>query len=103
VAHLQYPHIEQQAGGAPLISGTLTKVVEIVLDRLAHDWGPDEIQRQHPHLTLAQIHSALAFYYDHQEEMDRDIQRRIQNVEEIQRRLGPSTLRARLRAAGQTP
>jgi hypothetical protein len=41
-----YPHIETTDDGVPIIAGTTTKVVEIVLDRLAHHWDADEIRRQ---------------------------------------------------------
>lgn len=95
-----YEHIVINEAGAPLIEGTTTKVVELVLDVLAYGWSPDEIQFQHPHLTLGQIHSALAYYWDHKEELDRDIERRAERVEEIQREIGSSQLAERLRAKG---
>lgn len=66
-----YPHIEQRPDGILWLRGTETRVIELARDRRAHHWDADEIQRQHPHLTLGQIHSCLAYYYDHQEEMDR--------------------------------
>lgn len=44
-----------------MISGTRTKVIEVALDRVAHHWDADEMQRQHPELTLAQIHAALTY------------------------------------------
>ena len=53
-----------------MLIGTKTKVIEVVLDRLAHRWDVDEIHHQHPHLTRGQICSALAYYYDHQDELD---------------------------------
>lgn len=95
-----YEHIVINEAGAPLIEGTTTKVVELVLDVLAYGWSPDEMQFQHPHLTLGQIHSALAYYWDHKEELDRDIERRAERVEEIQREVGPSQLAEGLRAKG---
>ena len=98
-----YPHIELTSDGVLLISGTRTKVVEIALDRLAHNWDAEEIRRQHPHLTLGQIHSALAYYYDHQDEIDRDIDRRLSQVKEIEGALGESLLRRKLKAAGRLP
>jgi len=55
---------------------------------------------QHPYLTLGQIYSALAYYWDHQEELDRDIERRLQFVDQVQRVMGPSPLVARLQAKG---
>src|SRR5207249_3375831 len=65
-----YPHLERRADGKLWLTATQTKVIEVVLDRLAHHWDADEIQRQHPHLSLGQIHSCLAYYHDHQDEMD---------------------------------
>ena len=52
----------------------------MVLDRTARGWSPEEIHFQHPHLSLAQIHAALAFYYDHQEQVDRQIDERFDDV-----------------------
>ena len=95
-----YEHIVTDERGVPLIEGTTTKVVELVLDVMAHGWSPDEIRFQHPHLTLGQIHSALAYYWDHKEELDRDIERRLERVEEIRREVGPSKLAERLKAEG---
>lgn len=95
-----YEHIVVDESSVPLIEGTTTKVVELVLDVLAYGWSPEEIQFQHPHLTLGQIHSALAYYWDHKEELDRDIERRLERVEEIRREVGPSRLVERLRAKG---
>jgi len=99
---LTYPHIELDHEGVPRISGTSTKVVEVVLDRLAYNWDADEIHRQHPHLTLAQIYSALAYYHDHQSELDRDIEGRLRSVEGIQAAMADSPVRARLQAARRT-
>ena len=95
-----YEHIVTDERGVPLIEGTTTKVIELVLDVMAHGWSPDEIQFQHPHLTLGQIHSALAYYWDHKEELDRDIERRLERVEDIRREVGPSKLAERLKAKG---
>ena len=80
---LAYPHLEKRSDGKVWLIGTQTKVIEVALDRMAHHWDADEIQRQHPHLTLGQIHSSLAYYYDHQEEMDRTIEAQLRAVEEL--------------------
>jgi uncharacterized protein (DUF433 family) len=80
-----YEHIVIDEAGVPLIEGTTTKVIELVLDVLAYGWSPDEIQFQHRYLTLGQINSALAYYKDHKEDLDRDIKRRLERVEQIRR------------------
>jgi uncharacterized protein (DUF433 family) len=97
-----YPHIEKRADGKAWLIGTQTKVIEVALDRLAHHWDADEIQRQHPHLTLGQIHSCLAYYHDHQEEMDRAIEDQLRAVEQLRGQQGLSVLRAKLKAKGLT-
>jgi uncharacterized protein (DUF433 family) len=97
------PHIEVDSRGVPYLTGTQTKVVETVLDRLAHHWDADEIHRQHPHLSLAQIYSALAYYYDHQAEIDRHIEDQIQRLERIRNDLGPSPIRQKLVEKGLLP
>ena len=95
-----YPHIERRSDGKLWLIGTQTKVIEVALDRLAHHWDADEIQRQHPHLTLGQIHSCLAYYYDHQEEMDRIIEEQLRTIEHLRGQQGGSVLRAKLKSKG---
>jgi uncharacterized protein (DUF433 family) len=95
-----YPHIEQRPDGKMWLLGTQTKVLEVALDRLAHHWDADEIQRQHPHLTLGQIHSCLAYYYDHQEAMDRMVEEQLREIEQQRGRQIESVLRAKLKTKG---
>ena len=73
------------------------KVVELVMAQRAYGWSPEELHFQHPYLPLSQIHSALAYYWDHKAELDADIERRSRFVEEIRREAGPSPLAEKLR------
>ena len=75
--------IELDENGVPWITGANTKVLEVVLDKMAYGWSPEEMHRQHPHLSMAQIHAALSYYYEHQAEVDSDIERRYQYAEEM--------------------
>jgi uncharacterized protein (DUF433 family) len=95
-----YPHIEQRADGKVWIIGTQTKVLEVALDRLAHHWDADEIQRQHPHLTLGQIHSCLAYYYDHQQVMDQIIDEQLRELQGLRAQSRESVVKAKLRSKG---
>ena len=45
----------------------------IVTDYLAYGWSVDEMHRQHSDLCLADLHAAMAYYYDHQQEIDDEI------------------------------
>lgn len=58
------------------------KVVELIAERSAYGWSPEELYFQHPYLTLGQIHSALAYYWDHVEELEQDMNRRLASTEQ---------------------
>ena len=88
--------IEIDEKGVAWIAGANTKVIEVVLYKLAYGWSPEETHFQHPHLSLAQIHAALAFYYEHQEQLDSDIAKRRQEVEKMAAESLDSPLRRKL-------
>ncbi|MCC6392359.1 MAG: DUF433 domain-containing protein [Bryobacterales bacterium] len=50
--------IELDPEGVAWIGDTKVKVIEVVLDKIAYGWSPEEIHFQHPHLSLAQIRRA---------------------------------------------
>jgi uncharacterized protein (DUF433 family) len=100
LAETRYEHIVLSTAKVPMIAGTTMKVVELVLAHLAYGWSPEELHFQFPHLSLGQIYSALAYYWDHQEELDRDVERRLEAVNQTRQALGPSPLVARLKAKG---
>ena len=83
-----YEHIMLDEDHVPSIAGTMMKVVELVVEQQAYGRSPEELHFQHPYLTLGQIHSALAYYWDHREGLDRDIQRRFERVEKLRWRIG---------------
>jgi hypothetical protein len=71
---VHYPHIVEADGESPRLENwSRVRVAQIVMDHFGHAWSADEIARQYPHLTLAEIHSALAYYYDHREAIDHEI------------------------------
>src|SRR3990172_1685681 len=95
-----YEHVILNDEKVPIITGTNMKVIELVLEKNAYGWSPEELHLQHPYLTLGQIHSALAYYWDHREELDKDIERRLEFVDRVQRSMKPSPLVDRLKAKG---
>ncbi len=96
----RYEHIVLDEQGVPLIAGTNTKVIEIVLDKIAYGWSAEEIHSQHPYLSLGQIHSALAYYWDHQLALDTDMQLRFEAVEKLQKAAAPTPFQKKLREQG---
>ena len=95
-----YEHVSLDKQGAPLIAGTTMKVVELVMAQKAHGWSPEELHFQHPYLSMSQIHSALAYYWEHKETLDADIDRRGQYAEKMRQDAGASPLATRLRKQG---
>ena len=93
-------HIEIDERGVAWITDANTKVIEVVLDRVAYGWSPEEIHFQHPTLSLAQIHAALTYYYDHQAELDAEIVRQLKEVEALAEAAKDSPGRRRLREKG---
>lgn len=98
-----YAHIVIDEQDVPYLAGTETKVIELVLDRIAYGWSAEEMHLQHSHLTLGQIHSALAYYWDHQDKLDEDIQRRLEYVDELRSLAEPTSLVKKLKERGVLP
>jgi hypothetical protein len=70
-----YPHIVKPPGEtARLERLPRVRVAQIVMDHLAHGWSVEEMCRHHPYLRLAEAHAAMAYYFDHQQEIDAEIE-----------------------------
>jgi len=91
-------YIEIDEHGVAWLTGTNLKVIEVVLDKLAHGWSPEEIHFQHPGLSLAQIHAALSYYYENQKRLDVEIERQRREVEKAAADLAQSPLQQKLAA-----
>lgn len=100
LSNTEYKYVQLDERNVLLIAGTTTKVVELVTSAMAYGWSPEELNENYPYLTLSQIHSALAYYWDHKEEIDADIERRFEYAEKSRREAGVSPFVARLRAEG---
>lgn len=93
-----YPHVERDARGVPILAGTTMKVVELVMAQRAHGWSPEELSFQFPHLSMSQIHSALAYYWDHRDELEADIEKRSAKATSLREDSEQSPLGQRLAA-----
>ncbi len=98
VAH---EHIEKLAGQPARLSRLpRIRVVQIVMDYLAHGWSPDEMCRHYPHLTLAETHAAMTYYYDHQAEIDAELQAELAEVRAAQASTPSTPFELRMQAQG---
>ncbi len=60
-------------GGKPRIAGHRIKVQNIVIWYERMGMSPDEIVYHYSSITLADVHAALTYYYDHLEEIRKDL------------------------------
>ena len=77
-AKVIHPHITSDphiCGGSPIIVGTRFPVRSVVFYVLHLGLTPEELVHKFPHLNLAQVHDALAYYYDNRAEIEQDIAR----------------------------
>jgi uncharacterized protein (DUF433 family) len=75
-------HLVLDEQGRALVAGTRTKVILIIRDKLA-GMTPEQIREAYPYLSLADIYASLAYYYDHQAELDAQIAREDREVAEM--------------------
>ena len=95
-----YPHIAKPTGEpACLIRLPRVRVAQVVMDYLAYGWSADEMVRQHPCLHPAEVHAAMAYYFDHAAEIDEEIRREWSEVEQSRATRLPSPVVLRLLAA----
>lgn len=63
-ATTQYPHLESNAQGDVLISGTRYKARLLAAEHIQHGWTAEELLRQHPDLRPEQVYCVLTWFYD---------------------------------------
>jgi uncharacterized protein (DUF433 family) len=98
---LTYPHIEKPEGQpAHLQRLPRIRVAQLVMDYLAHGWSADEMCRQHPYLTPAEAHAAMAYYFDHAGEIDGEIRAEWDEVALSRSQAPRSPFFLRMRAKG---
>ena len=83
------------AGGRPRINGHRIRVQDVAVWYEQMGMSPDDIATAYE-LTLGEIYTALAYYYDHIESIRRDIERDKKFVAEMKKR-SPSLLQAKLK------
>ena len=89
-ARVIHPHVASDAtvcGGSPIILGTRFPVRSVVHYVLRLGFSPEELVERFPHLALAHVYDALAYYYDNRAEIEADI---TANREDVVRPTAPA-------------
>lgn len=95
-------HIEKRPGEpAHLTRIPRIRIAQIAADYVFHGWSVDEMCHQHPYLTPAEAHAAMAYYFDHQEEIDQEIWADVRAYESALAQSPPSAFLLRMKAESQ--
>ena len=98
---VSYSHIEKPEGEPARLRRTpRVRVAQIAMDYLAYGWSVDEMCRHHSYLTPSEAHAAMAYYFDHQAEIDAEIEAELREAEEERIEARPSPFVVRMRAKG---
>jgi uncharacterized protein (DUF433 family) len=84
-------------GGRPRIDGHRIQVEDVAIWHERMGMSPDQIVSEYPSITLADVHAALAYYYENRERVDADIESSKKYAEEMRSKAGPSRLEEKLR------
>ncbi len=96
-----YPHITKDSDQpARLVSTPRIRVAQIVMDYLAHGWSVEEMCRHHEYLSKAEAHAAMAYYFDHQDEIDREIAAECETLASLETMSARSKIWTRIKARG---
>jgi uncharacterized protein (DUF433 family) len=79
------------------IAGTRVRVRDIYAHAEIHGESPEEIVAALPHLTLAQVHAALSYYFENRQAILNEIRRDNEFVQLMQNKLGPGPLAQKLK------
>jgi uncharacterized protein (DUF433 family) len=64
----------QIRNGRPIIAGTTMRVQDIAIGFAYKGYSVEDLLAHYPHLSQAQVHAALAYYYAHKLEIDAQIE-----------------------------
>ena len=102
-SNTQYKHVILRDDGVPTIAGAGMRVENLALEHREYGWSPAELHFQHPHLSMGQIHSALAYYWDNKAEMDEEIEEGLEQVDNLRRLNEPHQQKLRSRLKERLP
>jgi uncharacterized protein (DUF433 family) len=74
IKQTKHPYITRNKkirGGAPVVSGTAIRVLDIVIRYEIMGQSPEDVIVALPQINLPQVHDALSYYYEHKNDIDR--------------------------------
>src|SRR6266700_5453566 len=90
-------YIEVDDRGVAKLIGHRIKVEHLVGLKQANGWTIEELHEQFPHVSMAKIHAAFSYYYDHQAEIDAQMERGLREYERLRAAAADSPMTQKLR------
>lgn len=97
MATISWPHIEFDELGTAYVQATRYKALHLISEHVAYRWDAEQLQRQHPELSLPQIHAVLGYYYDHRQACDQQLRETQRQCDALRSQHEDGALQARLR------
>ena len=82
---VNYPHLTSDEPGAVRIGQTRYKVIHLAFEHYHYGWSAEEIMRQHPDLRPGEVYAALAYFYDHHDELVQLMASQAAKVDELRK------------------
>jgi len=80
-------------GGRACIAGHSVRVSDVAGMFEGRGMSTDEIVDQLPGLTLADVHAAMAYYYDHRDEIEAELRAELETAERHRHLFPPKLIR----------
>lgn len=77
----EYPHLTTASDGTVRIGQSRYKVIHLAAEHYQHGWTAEELMRQHPDLRPEEVYAALAYFYDHHDELIAELKTSLNAVE----------------------
>lgn len=77
----EYPHLKTESDGTVRIGQSRYKVSHLAAEHYQHGWTAEELMRQHPDLRPEEVYAALAYFYDHHDELVAELKASLSAVE----------------------
>lgn len=84
---LTWQYLEIEPPHEAKIANSRIYVSQLIQEKHAHGWSPEELHFQHPEISLAAIYSALSYYYTYSREIDSHIEQETQTINTLQSEL----------------
>jgi len=96
-------HITIDDAGIARIEGSRMKVIHVVKEMLARNASAGQLHEVFPHISLSQLHGALAYYYDHKAQFDAQIAQESREFDEARAADQQNPLRNKIINHGRRP